>query len=75
MDPEPLRRDIAASAFSTIVLMEDVRTPHSPLDIEISTLPAAQLEEVRKHYSLVKHIPGPVLDGMYVYKPLPPNSP
>jgi hypothetical protein len=69
VDPEPLRRDIAASAFSTIILMEDVRTDHSPLDIEISSLPAAQLAEVRKHYTLVQHIPGPVLDGIYVYKP------
>jgi hypothetical protein len=70
VDPEPVRSDIAASAFSTIILMEDVRTPHPPLDLEISTLPAAQLEEIRKHYRLVKRIPGPVLDGMYVYKPL-----
>ena len=70
VDPEPVRSDIAASAFSTIILMEDVRTPHPPLDVEISTLPAAQLEEIRKHYRLVKRIPGPVLDGVYVYKPL-----
>jgi hypothetical protein len=74
MDPEPLRRDLAASAFSTIILMEDVRTDHSPLDIEISTLPAAQLREIRKHYALVKRIPGPVLDGMYVYKPRPTSD-
>lgn len=46
VDPEPLRRDLARSAFSTIILMEDVNTNHSPLDIEISTLPAAQLEEI-----------------------------
>jgi hypothetical protein len=69
VDPEPLRRDIAASAFSTIILLEDVRTDHTPLDIEISTLPAAQLAEVRKHYTLVQRVAGPVLDGMYVYKP------
>ena len=74
VDPEPLRRDIAASAFSTIILMEDVRTAHSPLDIEISTLPAEQLAEVRKHYTLVQHIPGPVLDGVYVYKPTSARS-
>ncbi len=69
VDPEPVRRDIAASAFSTIILMEDVRTDHPPLDIEISTLPAAQLAEIRKHYRLVERIPGPVLDGVYVYRP------
>ncbi len=54
VDPEPLRRDIAASRFSTIILLEDVRTDHPPLDVEISTLPAAQLEEIRKHYTLVE---------------------
>jgi hypothetical protein len=74
VDPEPLRRDIAASTFSTIILMEDVRTDHPPLEIEISTLPAAQLAEIRKHYALVKRIPGPVLDGLYIYKPLSPHS-
>ncbi len=74
VDPEPLRRDIAASVFSNIILVEDVRTDHSPLDIEISTLPAAQLAEIRKHYRLVKRIPGPVLDGIYVYQPRRPSS-
>jgi 4-amino-4-deoxy-L-arabinose transferase-like glycosyltransferase len=73
VDPEPLRRDIAASRFSTIILAEDVRTDHPPLDAEISSLPAAQLAEIRKHYTLVKHISGPVLDGMYVYKPFGPR--
>jgi hypothetical protein len=73
VDPEPLRRDLAASRFSTIILVEDVTQDHPPLDIEISTLPQAQLAEIRKHYRLVKHIPAPVLDGMYVYKPRPVN--
>jgi hypothetical protein len=74
VDPEPLRRDIAASAFSNIILVEDVRTDHAPLDFEISTLPAAQLAEIRKHYRLVKRIPGPLLDGLYVYQPRRPTS-
>ncbi len=74
VDPEPLRRDLARSAFATVILMEDVNTPHSPLDAEISSLPAAQLEEIRKHYTLVKRIPGPVLDGMFVYKPRSASS-
>jgi hypothetical protein len=69
VDPEPLRRDLARCAFSTIILMEDVRTDHTPLNIEISTLPSAQLAEIHKHYRLVQRIPGPFLDGMYVYKP------
>jgi hypothetical protein len=69
VDPEPLRRDLANSLFSTVVLLEDVRTPHAPLDIEISSLPEAQLAAIRDHYELVKHVPGPALSGVYVYKP------
>jgi hypothetical protein len=74
VDPEPLRRDIAAARFRTIILLEDVRTDHPPLDIEISTLPAAQLAEIRKHYTLVQRISGTVLDGTYIYKPRAPSS-
>ena len=69
IDPEPLRRDLAASAFSTVILLEDVNHEEGPLNIEVSSLPAAQLEEVRKHYKLVAHVPGPALNGVYVYKP------
>lgn len=75
VDPEPLRQDIARSRFSTIILLEDVRTDHPPLDVEVSTLPAAQLAEIRKHYTLAGPIPGPALGGVYVYKPrLAPTS-
>ncbi len=69
VDPEPVRRDLAGSAFSTVILLGDVRDGDSSLDPELSTLPAAQLEEIRRHYRLVKHIPGPALNGIYVYKP------
>jgi hypothetical protein len=69
VDPEPLRRDLAASAFSTVILWADASNRQVWLDPEISTLPEAQLDEIRRHYRLVKHIPGPVLNGVYVYKP------
>jgi hypothetical protein len=69
VDPEPLRRDLAAGAFSTVILVEDVNQKGPPLDIEISSLPEAQLEEIRKHYTLVEHIPSPLQNGVYVYKP------
>jgi hypothetical protein len=69
IDPEPVRRDLAASAFSTVILLQDVGDREGSLGIEISTLPAAQLQEIRRHYRLVKHIPGPALNGVYVYKP------
>ena len=74
VDPEPLRRDLAASAFSTVVLLQDARDPEGSLDMEISTLPAPLLEEVRNHYRLVERIPGPALNGVYVYKPRARNG-
>jgi len=72
VDPEPLRRDLAAATFSTILLLEDLRNREAPLDMEISSLPAAQLDEIRKGYTMVKHISGPALNGVYVYKPRRP---
>jgi hypothetical protein len=70
IDPEPVRRDLARGAFSTVILSEDVFQPPQFSDAEIGTLPSAQLEEVRRHYRLVQHIPGPFLSGVYVYQPV-----
>ena len=70
IDPEPVRRDLARGAFSTVILSEDVFQPQQFGDAEIGTLPPSQLEEVRKHYRLVQHVPGPFLDGVYVYQPV-----
>lgn len=74
IDLERVRRDIAARKFATICLWTEVSpaalTP--PIaDQEIADLPDTQMAEVRKHYKLVAHIPGPYLDGLYVYKPTP----
>jgi hypothetical protein len=69
IDPEPVRRDLARGAFSTVVLAEDVFQPKQVNDAEFGTLPDDQLDEVRKHYRLVQRIPGPFLDA-YVYQPL-----
>jgi hypothetical protein len=69
IDPEPVRRDLERGAFSAVVLSEDIFQPAQFNDREIGTLPASQLEEVRKHYRLVRHIPGPYLLGLYVYQP------
>lgn len=71
VDSEPVRRDIAAGAFSTILLMEDVNHRGSGLGVELSTLPDSQIEELRRHYRLVAHIPA---SDAYVYKPLPKES-
>ncbi len=69
VDPEPIRRDLARDAFSTVILGEDVFQPQRFDNPEIATLIPKQMDEVRKHYRLVQHIPGPFLDGIYVYKP------
>jgi hypothetical protein len=74
VDPEPVRRDLAAGAFSTILLFEDVHQTQN-LDVEIPTLPAAQIEEIRKHYKLLAHLPGPYVAGIYVYKPVTLTAP
>ena len=66
VNPEPVRRDIAGARFSTILLMEDVNHPDPNLSVEISTLPDAQIEEVRRHYRLVQRNS----IGIYVYRPV-----
>jgi len=70
IDPEPVRRDLARGAFSAVILSEDVFQPRQYIDPEFGTLPDSQLEEIRKHYRLVAHIPGPFLDGFFVYQPV-----
>jgi hypothetical protein len=70
IDPEPVRRDLARGAFSTVILSEDLFQLRQFGDAEIGTLPDIQLDEVRRHYRLVQHIPGPFLDGVYVYQPV-----
>ena len=70
IDPEPVRRDLERGAFSTVILSQDVFQPQQFGDAEIGTLPPSQLEEVRRHYRLVQHIPGPYLDGLYLYQPM-----
>jgi hypothetical protein len=71
VNPEPLRRDLASQAFSTILLFQNLETGRYDLGPEITRLPTAQMDEIRKHYKLVAHIPGPYVDGIYVYKPAP----
>ena len=69
VDPEPVRRDLAAEGFFTIVLYEDVNHRDPAQDAEFPSLPLAQIEEIREHYRLVARIPGPYLGGAYVYQP------
>lgn len=67
VNPEPVERDIAAARFSTILLLEDVNHRDAEANVEISTLPVAQIEAIRRRYALVDRIPVP---GVYVYKPV-----
>jgi hypothetical protein len=69
IDPEPVRRDLARGAFSTVILSEDVFQPEQLQGADVGTLPASQLDEVRRHYRLVRQVPGPFLDA-YVYQPV-----
>ena len=69
VDPGRLSRDLRGGrVFSTIVLYQDVRRPGNP-GPEFPTLPEDQLREIRESYTLAAHIPGPYLDGLYVYRP------
>jgi hypothetical protein len=69
-DPEPVRRDLADRKIAVVVLYEDLFSKDTTLgDQEVPTLPAPLLEEVRKHYRLAQHVPGPLQNGTYVYLP------
>jgi hypothetical protein len=70
VDPEPVRRDIERREFSIVILGQNVFKPMPVLDLEIGTLPAAQLDAIRSNYRLVAHYDGPFLDGAYVYQPV-----
>ncbi len=70
IDPEPVRRDLAAAAFPLVILYEDVDHPIPDASLEIARLQEVHLAELRKHYHLVDHINGPYLGGIYIYQPV-----
>ncbi len=69
IDPEPVRKDFAQSAFPVVILYEDIDHPIPDASLEIARLPPVQLPEFRKRYHLVEHIQGPYLGGVFVYLP------
>jgi hypothetical protein len=70
VNPEPVRRDLAAGAFATVILGDNVFESNAPAsNLELGSLPPVEIEEIRKHYRLVAHIKGPYMDGLYVYQP------
>ena len=69
-DPEPVRRDLAAGRFDTVVLYENLFAENAfQKNAETPSLPGGHLEEIRRNYRLVRHIDGPYLAGVYVYEP------
>jgi hypothetical protein len=67
IDPGPVRRDLAAGAIPTVILYWDLSKPFVS-DPKNPGLPDSQLVEVQKRYRMVRHIPGPYLDGVFVYQ-------
>ncbi len=65
VDPGPVMRDIEAGRFDTVMLPFDVTAGPKPtwLNAEVTPLPKAQLDAVRTHYRLVKHLDGAFLNG------------
>lgn len=74
IDPAPVLRDIARERFATIVLYQDVTQPMD-VDPEVPSLTPHQMDQIYQHYRLVKNIPGPYLEGVYVYEPAGGNTP
>ncbi len=72
VDPAPVLRDIEAGRFDTLILPFDVSATQKPawLNAELASLPQDQLDAVRKHYRLIKHLDGAFLNGNYIYEPI-----
>jgi len=67
-DPEPVRRDLTARLFATVILSENLFAPPSAtIDREPIILPPAQADAIRQNYRLLKHLDGP--NSVYIYEP------
>ena len=75
VDPEPLRRDLENSNIAAVILHEDAFRESPMAQAEIASLPEAQLAELRAHYRMAAHVPGPFLDGVFVYVPRSSQNP
>jgi hypothetical protein len=71
LDVEPVRRDLSGKKFSLVILYEDLSKSglSADRDPELPSLPPAALQAIRENYKLLRHIPGPLLDGDYLYIP------
>jgi hypothetical protein len=68
IEASPVSRDIENAAFESILLYEDLSKVNDP-DPEIPRLTRDQMDAIRKRYQLVRHVPGPYLEGVFVYQP------
>ena len=69
-NPAPLSRALEAGEFSTVLLYQDFDDVASPeAHPELPSLPPSQLEILRTRYRRTAHVPGPLLNGVYVYEP------
>lgn len=69
-DPKPVLEDLRQGRFDRVLLYEDVfDKDRGPLGLEAPSLPPEHLEAIAKHYALLQHVPGPLMDGVYVYGP------
>jgi hypothetical protein len=76
VDPEPVRQDLASGKFGLVLLYENVFDPRwRPAEAELPSLPSAHLEAIRLNYRLVAHVPGALLEGDYLYQPIPAAAP
>ena len=69
-DPTPILEDLEAKEFSVVILYEDLfDNDRSKLRLGTPTLPDAHLDVMKANYSLVDHLPGPFVGGLYIYTP------
>lgn len=69
-NPEPVLADLREQRFDRVVLFENLFDSNRPdLGPEAPSLPAEHLSTITEQYSLLRHIPGPLLGGLYVYAP------
>jgi hypothetical protein len=67
-DPGPVLRDLEARQFATVILAQNVFAPAPAVeDPELGSLPAVELDAIRKYYRLIQHVDGP--NSVYIYEP------
>jgi hypothetical protein len=67
IDATPVQKDLDAASFETILLYEDLSRPKDP-DPEFPRLTPSQMASIQQQYQLVKQVPGPNLQGVFVYQ-------